>query len=97
MLKKDQEFVWNEETQKSFDTLKEKLCNAPLLIHPDFNKEFNLTTDSSGYAIGGVLSQGKIGEDQPVAYVSKAITDVQKRCDTYNKEGLALTYCIGYF
>jgi len=33
-------------------------------------KRFNLTTDASGYAIGGILSQGKIGKDLPIRFES---------------------------
>ena len=29
-----------------------------------------MTTDASGFAIGGILSQGKIGKDKPIAYTS---------------------------
>ena len=32
---KDLDFVWGEEQQKAFDTLKEKLCQQPILAHPD--------------------------------------------------------------
>jgi hypothetical protein len=46
--------------------LKFKLTNTPLLQYPDFSKPFILTTDASGYAIGAILSQGKLGQDKPV-------------------------------
>ncbi|WP_368853865.1 ribonuclease H family protein [Enterobacter cloacae complex sp. 4DZ3-17B2] len=51
----------------AFETLREKLCNAPVLQYPDFNKPFIISTDASGFAIGGVLSQGEVGKDRPIA------------------------------
>jgi hypothetical protein len=50
-----------------FVLLKFKLANTPLLQYPDFSKPFILTTDASGYATGAILSQGKLGQDKPIA------------------------------
>ena len=35
-----------------------------MLVHPHFKEKFLLTTGASEYAIGAVLSQGKIGKDR---------------------------------
>jgi hypothetical protein len=61
LLKKESERKWSEQEQASFELLKSKLTSTPLLQCPDFNKSFILTTDASGYAIGAILSQGKLG------------------------------------
>ena len=68
LLKKDVKFIWSEKQQEAFELLKEKLCEQPLLQRPDFSQPFILTTDASGFTIGGILSQGKIGKDKPIAY-----------------------------
>jgi len=39
--------VWTDECEKSFQNLKEKLINSPILAFPDFSKEFILDTDAS--------------------------------------------------
>ena len=62
-------FNWTNK-QEAFDTLKEKFCEEPRLQRPNFAKPFILTTDALGYAISGILSQGKIGKDKPIAYAS---------------------------
>jgi len=36
--------------------------------YPNFNEPFTVT-DASGYAIGAILSQGKIGSDLPIVYI----------------------------
>ncbi|CAC5424730.1 Retrovirus-related Pol polyprotein from transposon 297 [Mytilus coruscus] len=57
LLHKDQQFKWTDECQRSLEILKTKLTSAPILVFPDFNKEFILHTDASGTAIGYVLGQ----------------------------------------
>ena len=76
--------------------MKEKSCEGPLLQRPDFSKPFILTTDASGYAIGGIMSQGKIGKDKPIACASRSLIDNEKKYDTYKKEALAIVYCVTY-
>lgn len=42
-------------TAGSFESLQERLCKAPVLIHPDFNKSFELETDAPEIVLGAVL------------------------------------------
>ena len=40
LCKKDVQFIWNDQCQDAFDTLKEKLIKEPILTLPDFSKRF---------------------------------------------------------
>ena len=42
MLKKDKLFEWTEESTKAFETLKDTLSSAPLLIVPDPNLDYEI-------------------------------------------------------
>nr|GFB99047.1 reverse transcriptase domain-containing protein [Tanacetum cinerariifolium] len=58
---KSKTFDWGEEQENAFQTLKDKLCNAPVLALPDRPGDFVMYCDASGLGLGCVLMQrGKI-------------------------------------
>lgn len=97
LLKKDEPFLWQGEQEAAFTELRDTLCVEPLLQHPDFTRPFVLTTDASGYAIGGILSQGDIGKDRPIAYASRLLNQAEQNYSTIEKELLAIVYCSNHF
>uniref|UniRef100_A0ABD2W5T5 RNA-directed DNA polymerase n=1 Tax=Trichogramma kaykai TaxID=54128 RepID=A0ABD2W5T5_9HYME len=72
-------------------------CTSPVLICVDLNKPFILTTDASDTVIGAVLSQGKVGEDQPVAYMSRSLNKAERNYSTTEKECLAIVAAMNHF
>jgi ribonuclease HI len=67
LLAKKVEFQWTPACQKSFETLKEKLTTAPVLILLDVHKPFSAYCDASYTGLGCVLMQ----EGRVVAYSSR--------------------------
>ncbi|QRV96903.1 Retrotransposable element Tf2 protein [Ceratobasidium sp. AG-Ba] len=91
LTKKETKFEWSQECQEAFEEIKRRVCENPVLIHPDPDKPFILETDASGVAIGAILSQrGEDGYLHPIAYLSKSYNDAQRNYDTANKELLAI-------
>ena len=50
-------FQWEGKQQKSFDTLKDKISNAPVLALSNLQQPFDIETDASRYAMGAILMQ----------------------------------------
>jgi hypothetical protein len=61
--KRHKDFHWTEEAEKSFNLLKKRITEQPILVFPNFSKTFQVKCDVSGFAIGVVLSQ----DDIPIA------------------------------
>ncbi|XP_014632932.1 uncharacterized protein LOC114420453 [Glycine soja] len=55
LLNKDMVFKFDEECSTAFQSLKNKLTTAPVMIAPDWNKDFELMCDANDYAVGAVL------------------------------------------
>nr|GEX64043.1 hypothetical protein [Tanacetum cinerariifolium] len=52
---KDTTFKFDDECQKAFGLLKEKLTCAPVIVSPDWNLPFELMCDANDFTVGAVL------------------------------------------
>ncbi|GJW66928.1 reverse transcriptase domain-containing protein [Tanacetum coccineum] len=86
LLEKETPFFFSKECIESFNTLKRKLTEAPILIAPDWDLPFELMCDASDFAIGAVLGQQKNKHFQPIHYASKTMTEAQAHYTTTEKE-----------
>jgi len=80
-----------EEQKTTFKRLREILASEDVLLsYPDFKKPFNLTTDSSGYELGAVLSQDK----RPITMKSRKLSDNENNFATNEREILAIVWAL---
>jgi len=94
LTRKDTPFDWSSDTHASFMLLKHAFSSAPILVH--FNPTFPtiLKTDSSDYAISGILSQPQPdGSLHPVTFHSCTMQPVEQNYNIYDKELLAVVDC----
>ncbi|GJU91482.1 reverse transcriptase domain-containing protein [Tanacetum coccineum] len=90
LLEKDTPFIFLKECIESFNILKKKLTEAPILVAPDWDLPFEIMCDASDYAVGAVLGQRKTKHFQPIHYASKTMTDAQAHYPTTEEELLAV-------
>src|SRR3979490_2345019 len=86
---------WGPEQLKSFQALKAAVTAAPILAFPTDEDLFRVEADSSDFASGAILLQMQQGIWKPVAYMSKALNDVERNYDIHDKEMLAIMQALG--
>ena len=88
-------WVWRDAIeQKAFDALKEALTSAPALVMADPNLPYQVYTDASGFALGAVLLQDHGAGPQPVAYLSKKLSDTERAYPTGDREMLGIVHAL---
>ncbi|KAL4026339.1 hypothetical protein IC575_014768 [Cucumis melo] len=90
LLKKDVHWNWDPECQAAFDGLKQAMMEGPLLGIADVTQPFEVETDASDYALGGVLLQN----GHPIAYESRKLNAAERRYTVSEKEMLAVVHCL---
>nr|GEX42078.1 reverse transcriptase domain-containing protein [Tanacetum cinerariifolium] len=75
---------------EAFQSLKNKLTEAPILVASDWDLPFELMCDASDFSIGVVLGPRKTKHFQPIHYASKTLTDAQAHYTMTKKELLAV-------
>ncbi|GJU64522.1 putative ribonuclease H-like domain-containing protein [Tanacetum coccineum] len=79
---KKQKYEWGEKEEEAFHTLKNNLCDAPILLLPDEIEYFVVYCDASNQGLGGVLMQrGKHPQaDGQSKRMIKILEDIMRAC-----------------
>ncbi|RVW46128.1 Retrovirus-related Pol polyprotein from transposon 17.6 [Vitis vinifera] len=88
LLKKNKAWEWDERCQQAFEDLKKTVTEEPVLALPDHTKGFEVHTDASDFAIGGVLMQDR----HPIAFESRKLNDTERRYTVQEKEMTAIVH-----
>jgi hypothetical protein len=92
LKKKGVRFVWGNEHQSAYESLKLAVCEPTVLQIPDFNKKYVLATYASVLAVSAVLHQRVGGELASVSYYIRLLTGTERRYSTYERECLAVIF-----
>ncbi|GKA88285.1 reverse transcriptase domain-containing protein, partial [Tanacetum coccineum] len=90
LTQKNQKYVWGVEQEEAFQTLKNNLCDAPILTLPDGVEDFVVYCDASNQGLGCVLMQrGKV-----IAYASRQLKIHEKNYTTHDLELGAVVFAL---
>jgi len=91
LMHKEAVWRWGEKEQTTFNELKRRFVEGPVLVPVDFTRPLRVESDASDYATGAVLSM--LCEDEKwhlCAFLSKGLNDVERNYDVHDKEMLGI-------
>jgi hypothetical protein len=98
LLKKDVKFEWNDESRRDFEQIKIAICEALVLISPNYENDFQIFSFSSEETIDGVLLQkNDQGHDQCITYMSRALQNLELKYPMFEKQTYALVKSLKHF
>ena len=92
LLEKDAKFNFDESCQYSFEEIKSRLVEAPIMAKPDWNKEFEIMCNASGYAMGAALRQKADKMFRAIYYSSKTFNEAKENYSITENEMLAMVF-----
>ena len=90
LLRKNTPFVWTEQCEQSFQTLKQKLTTSPVLAVPETGKDYTVYCDASKNGIGCVLMQDR----KVIAYGSRQLRPHEVNYPTHDLELAAVVHAL---
>src|SRR2546421_7437955 len=95
---KNKPFIWENKQQLAFETLIMRLITDPILVRPDFSKDFTIYTDASDFGLGAVLSQkNEKRHERVIAYASQTLNFAERNYSPTSKEAYAVVCTVQYF
>jgi hypothetical protein len=98
LLKKDVAFRWGDETNKSFEDIKNAISQAPVLISLDFSRDYIIFSFASQDTIAGVLMQKDADDYEHLeAFMRKGLRDSELNYSITEKKAYALVKSLKQF
>ena len=92
LLRKDSQFIWAEDAQSCFASIKQHISSATTLALYDPDLPTVVSTDATAYGIGAVLAQIKNNVEIPIAFASRSLTTAERKHSVSEKEAALLVY-----
>ena len=98
MLRKGNEVKWTVATREYFVQIKRALTEVPVLISPNYSKDFLIFSFASFSTVAVVLLQNNVeGLEQPISFFSRALRDAKVKYDIMEKQAHALVKALKSF
>jgi hypothetical protein len=86
LLKRDQSFEWTIDTQEPFNNIKREISIAPVLISPDFQRDFIIYSFATKMVVAFIFTQRNTkGEELPIRFIRKTLHDCELRYSKLEK------------
>ncbi|KAJ8356836.1 hypothetical protein SKAU_G00196300 [Synaphobranchus kaupii] len=86
------------ECDAAFEKAKQLLLQSNVLVHYDTNSPLKLACDASAYGVCAVISHiMDNGEEQPIVFASRTLSQAEKNYAQIEKEALAIIYGVKKF
>ena len=92
VTKQGETFEWKPKQQKAFDDLKNAMTTAPVLVPYQPGRKTVVICDASPVGLGGGLFQKTAHGYQPVHYVSRTLTETERKYAQIEREALAVEF-----
>ncbi|GKA68346.1 putative reverse transcriptase domain-containing protein [Tanacetum coccineum] len=90
LTQKDKKYEWEKEEEEAFQTIKQKLCSAPILAFPEGTEDFMVYCDASLKGFGAVLMQ----REKVIAYASRQLKVHEENYTTHDLELGAVVFAL---
>ncbi|GKB96341.1 putative reverse transcriptase domain-containing protein [Tanacetum coccineum] len=90
LTQKNKPYVWGDDEEEAFQTLKLKLCSAPILSLPKGIEDFFVYCDASLKGFGAVLMQ----REKVIAYASRQLRKNDENYTTHDLELGAVVFAL---
>ncbi|GJV98780.1 putative reverse transcriptase domain-containing protein [Tanacetum coccineum] len=90
LTQKNKKYEWGKEEEEAFQTLKQKLCSAPILALPEGTEDFMVYCDASLKGYGAVLMQ----REKVIAYASRQLKVHEENYTTHDLELGAVVFAL---
>ena len=97
LLKKDEKWAWTSSHEKSFQEAKRLVCEVVTLVHYDVDKPVRVYCDASSYGVGVCLMHVIGGQEKPIAYASRTLSQAEMKYAQIEREALAIIFAVKKF
>ncbi|GJY23808.1 putative reverse transcriptase domain-containing protein [Tanacetum coccineum] len=87
---KNKKYIWGKDQETTFQLLKQKLCEAPILALPKGNDDFVVYCDASHQGLGAVLMQ----REKVIAYASRQLKPNEENYTTHDLKLGAVVFAL---
>ncbi|UYV61958.1 hypothetical protein LAZ67_1007166, partial [Cordylochernes scorpioides] len=92
LLHKKRPWVWTKECGEAIDKCKNSITSERVLVPYDATLPLCLATDASQIGVGAVLSHIIEGQERPIMFASRTLSEAEQNYSQIEKEALAIIY-----